>query len=143
MSDKRRKQRALFQCVLDLSWKDASGAARTLSVQAIDFSTSGVRVESSEPVEARTNVYVLAERYGVTGSASVRHCNRRGQKYMLGLEFKAEGGRFDPQPAEAFVDYYELLQISPNAEAETIHRVFRIMASWCYPVNKKSGDIVK
>lgn len=140
MSDKRRKQRELFQCVLDLSWKDASGAARTLSVHAIDLSKSGVRVESSEPIKPHTEVYVRAERYGVTGSTSVRHCNRRGLKYMLGLEFKAEGSHFDSEPAEDFVDYYELLQISPNAEADTIHRVFRIMASRCHPDNKQTGD---
>jgi len=33
-----------------------------------------------------------------------------------------------------------LLQISPNAEPETIHRVFRIMASRYHPDNKETGD---
>ena len=140
MSDKRRKQRELFHCVLELSWKDTRGVARTLSVHAIDLSTSGIRVESSEPIEPHTEVYVRAERYGVTGSTSVRHCNHRGPKYVLGLEFKAQAHPFDTEPAQTFVDYYELLQISPNAEADTIHRVFRIMASRCHPDNKQTGD---
>ena len=26
---------------------------------------------------------------------------------------------------ETFIDYYELLQLSPNADEDTIHRVFR------------------
>jgi curved DNA-binding protein len=140
MSDKRRKQRQLFECVLHLSWKDVSGMARMLPVHAIDFSQSGVRVESSEPIEPQTEVYVRAERYGLTGSTSVRHCNRRGPKYVLGLEFQAEGDPFNPEPAEQFVDYYELLQISPNAETDTIHRVFRIMASRCHPDNRQTGN---
>jgi curved DNA-binding protein len=140
MSDKRRKQRELFHCLLELSWKDSADVARTLSVHAIDLSKSGIRVESTEPIEPRTEVYVRAERYGVTGSTFVRHCNRRGSKYVLGLEFNAEASRADAEPAEKFVDYYELLQISPNAEADTIHRVFRIMASRCHPDNKQTGD---
>ena len=27
-----------------------------------------------------------------------------------------------------FVDYYEALQISPNADQETVHRVYRVQA---------------
>jgi len=39
-----------------------------------------------------------------------------------------------------FIDYYELLQISPNAEMETIHRVFRMLAARYHPDNPQSGD---
>lgn len=38
------------------------------------------------------------------------------------------------------VDYYELLQISPNADADTIHRVFRFLAARLHPDNPVSGD---
>ncbi len=37
-------------------------------------------------------------------------------------------------------DYYELLQISPNADAETIHRVYRFLASRLHPDNTESGQ---
>jgi curved DNA-binding protein CbpA len=37
-------------------------------------------------------------------------------------------------------DYYELLQISPNAEPETIHRVYRLLAQRYHPDNQHSGD---
>ena len=140
MSDKRRKQRQLFNCALELMWLDTYGNGRTIGVSAIDLSNSGIRVESSEPIELHTDVYVRAERYGLTGSTSVRHSSRRGAKYILGLEFNPETKAADAANAEAFVDYYELLQISPNAEPETIHRVFRIMASRYHPDNKESGD---
>jgi curved DNA-binding protein CbpA len=37
-------------------------------------------------------------------------------------------------------DYYELLQISPNAEPETIHRVYRLLAQRYHPDNSQTGD---
>ena len=40
-----------------------------------------------------------------------------------------------------FVDYYELLQISPNAETETIQRVFKLLATRYHPDNKETGDM--
>ena len=39
-----------------------------------------------------------------------------------------------------FVDYYELLQISPNAEPETVHRVFKMLAQRYHPDNPETGD---
>jgi hypothetical protein len=111
-----------------------------MAVRAIDLSNSGIRVESSEPIDPHTDVYVRAERYGLTGSTSVRHCSHRASRYILGLEFKPEARAGDSGDPEAFVDYYELLQISPNAEHETIHRVFRIMAARYHPDNTETGD---
>lgn len=45
--------------------------------------------------------------------------------------------------AGKFVDYYELLQISPNAEQETITRVYRILAARFHPDNPHTGDAEK
>ncbi len=38
------------------------------------------------------------------------------------------------------IDYYEFLQISPNADVETIHRVYRFLAARLHPDNPESGD---
>lgn len=38
------------------------------------------------------------------------------------------------------VDYYEVLQVSANAEQETIQRVFRMLAQRYHPDNKDTGD---
>jgi curved DNA-binding protein len=38
------------------------------------------------------------------------------------------------------MDYYEFLQISPNADVETIHRVYRFLAARLHPDNPESGD---
>ena len=40
----------------------------------------------------------------------------------------------------SLTDYYEVLQISPNAEPETIHRVFRMLAMRFHPDNPETGD---
>src|SRR4029079_8198144 len=37
------------------------------------------------------------------------------------------------------VDHYETLQISANAEPETIHRVYRLLAQRLHPDNKETG----
>jgi curved DNA-binding protein len=42
-----------------------------------------------------------------------------------------------------FVDYYELMQISPNAEPETIQRVFRMLAARLHPDNPHTGSVEK
>lgn len=38
------------------------------------------------------------------------------------------------------MDYYEVLQISPNADQETIHRVYRIQAQRFHPDNRDQGN---
>lgn len=37
-------------------------------------------------------------------------------------------------------NFYEFLQISPNADSETIHRVYRFLAARFHPDNQASGD---
>lgn len=38
-----------------------------------------------------------------------------------------------------FIDYYELMQVSPNADEDTIQRIFRHLAKKCHPDNPQ-GD---
>jgi curved DNA-binding protein CbpA len=40
-----------------------------------------------------------------------------------------------------FIDYYELMQISPNAEPATIVRVFRMLAARYHPDNRETGQL--
>ena len=40
-------------------------------------------------------------------------------------------------------NYYEFLQISPNAEPETIHRVYKFLAARLHPDNPETGDADK
>jgi curved DNA-binding protein CbpA len=40
-------------------------------------------------------------------------------------------------------NYYELLQINPNAEPDTVHRVYRFLAARFHPDNPDTGDAEK
>lgn len=43
----------------------------------------------------------------------------------------------------AFNDHYETLQISPNADSETIENVYRMLAKRFHPDNQNTGNIEK
>jgi curved DNA-binding protein CbpA len=42
--------------------------------------------------------------------------------------------------AAEFIDYYEILEISPNANSGTIERTFRYLAQLYHPDNRDTGD---
>lgn len=42
---------------------------------------------------------------------------------------------------DQFVDYYELMQISPKAEPATVARVFKMLAARYHPDNTETGDM--
>jgi curved DNA-binding protein CbpA len=42
-----------------------------------------------------------------------------------------------------FTDHYEILEISPNANSETIERVFRYLAMRYHPDNQDTGDVAR
>ena len=44
---------------------------------------------------------------------------------------------------DSTVDYYETLQISSNAEPETIHRVYRMLAQRFHPDNADTGNAAR
>jgi curved DNA-binding protein CbpA len=45
-----------------------------------------------------------------------------------------------PMQFRDFIDFYEVLEISPNAGAGTIERMFRHLARLYHPDNKETGD---
>jgi curved DNA-binding protein len=47
------------------------------------------------------------------------------------------------QPSDGFSDHYETLQLSPNADSETVDRVYRILAKRYHPDNQQTGDAAK
>ncbi len=42
--------------------------------------------------------------------------------------------------SDTFIDFYELMQISPHAEVETLERVYHMLAERYHPDNPRSGD---
>lgn len=43
-------------------------------------------------------------------------------------------------PPATFIDYYQMMQISPSAEAETVQRVYRLLSARYRPDNPLTGD---
>jgi curved DNA-binding protein CbpA len=41
---------------------------------------------------------------------------------------------------QTFVDYYEVLQLSPNADFDTVQRVYRLLAQRFHPDNQDTGN---
>jgi hypothetical protein len=123
-----------------VQWTDPAGQRRQLQCRAHDLSRGGICLESPEPIETGATVNLEAPKIGVMGEVYVRHCGRVDEGYRIGFEFHADLEGSVRVPGSDRVDYYEILQINPAADAETIHRVFRIMAARFHPDNPESGD---
>jgi hypothetical protein len=122
-----------------LYWEDEAGEVHSIRPLARDVTTSGMCLESDTPLEPGTQVYLDVRTYGVPVEGVIRYCDEVEAGFRLDVEFST----FTQAPVEEFpkdVDYYEVLQLSPKAEMETIHRVYRIMAARFHPDNPESGD---
>jgi hypothetical protein len=74
----------------------------------------------------------------------VRNASRSGANHIIRLmRGPVLDGEPEPRPSAEEPDYYDVLQIGPKAEAETIYRVYRIMAARFHPDNPETGDVEK
>lgn len=110
-------------------------------MQGTDLSDSGIGIRC--PIEIRRGTAVCIE--GQNGHPAiqsvVRHATRRGTGFILGLELDAATKMAPPMlGGDQASDHYEFLQISPKAQAETIHRVYRFLAARYHPDNPDTGD---
>lgn len=114
-----------------------------MRARGLDVSESGARIESEERIDPDSYLFINMEQYGLAGSAVVRHCTRRDGKFLIGMEMTSVKPDGDVQDSEDLPDYYEFLQISPNAEVETIQRVYRMLVVRFHPDNAETGDCEK
>lgn len=138
--ERRRERRYPLDCRATLRWEDSGAQSRFLQAKALDVSESGVRIETSDPIEVGTYLYIWIEHCDTSGNAVVRRCSRHGDRYVLGMEFSSVLGRSPCNGKDVFVDYYELLQVSPNAEPEAIRRIHRLLAARYHPDNIETGN---
>ena len=136
---KRQHDRIPVDYEVVFLWEDETGQVHNTRPRARDASDGGLRVASSVPIESGTQICVDLPRFGSAIEAIVCYCIEEERGYRIGVQFSA------PDADESFafrsdLDYYEILQLSPKADQETIHRVYRIMAARFHPDNPDSGD---
>ncbi|HCC56413.1 MAG TPA: hypothetical protein DEQ47_03990 [Solibacterales bacterium] len=136
----RREQRSASHKTYSMSWKDASGCTHAEQAEGLDISPRGIGIRSPTEVPPGTTVYIQGHDGWPAGFCVVRHCARNGGSFLIGLEQNEETKKTNTAPPADSRDYYAFLQISPNAEPETIHRVYRYLASRFHPDNSETGD---
>lgn len=140
----RNKPRRRINAKYLATWNDANGQAQSASVQGRDSSKTGIGIDSAVPIQPGILVTIETESHDAVGIGVVRYCLRRGTAFGIGVEFTMQETTTVLGPATAPAgDYYETLQISPRADAETIRRVYRIMAARLHPDNAQTGNLEK
>jgi curved DNA-binding protein CbpA len=128
-----------------LTWRGIGCNTCSADASGLDISSSGFGIECSAELKVGSIVFVQARDGSIEASCEVVHCTRRGSKFHIGLEVREEAQEpakpAEPQPADGEPDHYETLQISPKADLQTVHRVFRIMAARFHPDNPETGDV--
>jgi len=85
----RRHRRIPYMGPIRISWQASDGHAHYIRGTCLDVSEGGLRIETPEPIPARTLILLNADRLKLSGSATVKHVERRDSKYILGLELNA------------------------------------------------------
>jgi len=135
----RRYHREPSDFPVTLYWEDESGKVSALRPRALDASEAGMCLESSEAIPPGMHVYMHVARYRFPLEAVVRYAVARDTVFRIGVEFSESTKQMTLNVVSAG-DYYETLQLSPKADIETIHRVYRIMAARFHPDNPESGN---
>jgi hypothetical protein len=136
-TQRRRAQRTpAGSSLIHVEMKDGMGNPCWVTANLVDVIGNGCGLALMTVLQSGTTVVVrgkLGESRTLDHKAGVRWCiAETGGTFRAGLEF------LDRQPAEP--DYYEVLQLSPNADAETISRVYRMLAFRYHPDNAKTGN---
>ena len=136
----RQASRRISRAIYSICWQDEAELTKSTQVEGVDISDLGIGFKSFLQLRPGTNVFVEGPDGQPRGYAGVRHCTRREVGYLVGVEFDEEARKTVPRPAESVTDLYELLQISPHAHPDTIHRVHRFLAARYHPDNPETGD---
>lgn len=149
LSERRRKPRQKPGRPDESIWvllHNVRGATSEVRAKVLDASESGIGIETECRMESNAVVTVEGQvgPNGFIGKARARvvDCKPFGGLFRAGLEFESafENGNGAASSGEAVPDYYEVLQISPNADPDMIHRVYRLLAQRYHPDNADTGD---
>jgi hypothetical protein len=147
VSERRRKPRQNPSRAEEPLWVilgGVPGSAPDVRAKVLDTNELGLGVETDCRLEPNSLLTVDGQSTGKVRARVVECAPFRGV-FRSGLIFEtASSSENGHKPAtastEAVPDYYELLQISPNADPDMIHRVYRLLAQRYHPDNTTTGD---
>lgn len=145
VSERRRKPRQKPGRAGEPVWVkllNVPGSTGEIAAKLLDTSEGGLGIETDSRLEPNSVVTVDGP-IGIQGTsikvrARVVGCRSVQSGFRIGLNI--ENGNGFAHSGEAVPDYYELLQISPNADPDMIHRVYRLLAQRYHPDNTTTGD---
>jgi hypothetical protein len=138
--------------VIHVETKDGTGNPRWVTARLADVIDSGCGLMLMTLLRSGSTVVVRGRLGGSRATehleAAVRWCiGRPDGTFRAGLEFLNNRTKVEEEQAGSTrpdtLDCYEVMQLSPNADAETISRVYRILASRYHPDNAETGDSEK
>lgn len=149
VSERRRKPRRGTLRESKGVWvrlENAPGLSADTPVKVLDASDDGLGVELFSEIPKNTVVIVRGEpgnplSLGKARARVLRCAPLPGGRYKAGLSYEEiRGYETKSQPVEPVTDYYEVLQVNPKADPETVHRVYRILAQRFHPDNAETGS---
>jgi hypothetical protein len=147
MEERRRKgiTRKPDGAAVTLVTEPGSRFAARHEALLVDRSEVGFCVEVDKPLPL--GMAVNLEIPGPNDTLEIWHgmvcwVNTNGKKsYRAGIEGQKTGDAQGNRDGEE--DLYEILQVSPKADFDTIHRIYRMLAQRYHPDHKETGDEAK
>lgn len=137
--------------VIHVEMKDGMGNSRHVIANLVDVIGGGCGLALVTPLKPGSTV-VLCGRFGENRTldylkAGVKWCVAKTDgTFHAGLEFLDHCSTFISEEEQTdcinpvALDRYEVMQLSPNADAETISRVYRMLAFRYHPDNTETGN---
>jgi len=148
---RRAHRKPSSSSLIRIEMKDGMGQPRWVTAGLVDVIDGGCGLELTTPLQSGSTV-VVRGKLGASSTADhlkagVRWCIRKTDgTFRAGLEFSLVRATFardneqaHPIDADA-LDCYEVMQLSPNADQDTISRVYRMLALRFHPDNAETGN---
>ena len=92
--NRRKEPRVPVTSEFDLFWQDVDASHKSTRARGIEISEHGASVRSPKPILRNSVIQIRGRQVQYDGKATVRHCQKRGLSYIIGLELES------PQSAE-------------------------------------------
>ncbi|MBY0503279.1 MAG: DnaJ domain-containing protein [Bryobacteraceae bacterium] len=148
-SERRRRSRQNGQRfgTLQVQFDSRLGIAITLLAKVIDVNEGGFGVQLASSLKPGEVVRVQGKLDGAkefVQAARVSWCVPTKEGFRVGLscatpDLRSAAPEVEYQPSGE-PDYYEILQVNPKADQDTIQRVYRILAQRYHPDHAETGN---